>query len=154
MCLDCGAGFTCSSAACVVDGASQWVVAVERVALPERNYAGDAWDFPGGLPEPIVKIYVVESGGERQIGSFNGGADRLTATFVNAHTSAVSANLLLAGFVARVFDEDSLANDSVGACRFVPGVADFSGGSVVVSCPFDAATQNSGFTLTYRLERR
>jgi hypothetical protein len=51
-----------------------------------------------------------------------------------------------------VTDEDVSDYEFIGACRFTATQATFTGSEQTVTCPVDASTMNSGFTLTFHLE--
>ena len=50
----CSRGFTCVQTQCAVDPATQWDVIADSARVPERTAAGESWDIPGGLPDPLI----------------------------------------------------------------------------------------------------
>ena len=86
----------------------------------------------------------------------NGPDDVFSITYTSApRTTNVRASDLLTLLRFDVFDEDSDANDFVGACRISASTvtAAFSESPQFLNCPIEASTRNSGFTLGWHLER-
>ena len=153
VCLDCGPGFLCQGASCVVDPASRWTLYVDSYTVSATNYAGSAWDNFGGAPDPVVSFQAPNA--TTSLGSVNGPDDSFTATLTRrAAAMNVRADVLTTYLRASINDEDVTDYEFIGACIVTSQVPlAFNGSVVTTTCPVDASTGNSGFTLRWHLER-
>lgn len=158
-CLDCGPDAICMTGGCFLDPASRWNVVLENVSVSSTRYDGAAWDTIGGSPDLMVALSIgsasatpVVSGiaNDTYAATFDGGA---TAT--NVREDALATYL---GF--GVYDDDSPAGpEAIGYCVYdaASGTGlvgpEFAGATQTLNCPVDAGTGNSGYTLTWHLER-
>ena len=152
-CMICGPSFICAAGACSVDPASRWKVVLETLRVPTTDYARSAWDPFGGAPDPFVEIRV---GSDTATPARSGsGTDTFTVNFSGGATATnVRADTLRTLLRFDVLDYDSTsANDFIGACRATVDERVFVGTTQTRMCPVDAATRNSGFTLTWHLTR-
>jgi hypothetical protein len=150
----CSPSFLCSGGACAVDPASRWNVVLDSLEVASTEFTGLAWDPLGGAPDPIVQVRVVSDTAIPVVE--NGPDDVFSITYTAApRTTNVRASDLLTLLRFDVFDEDSDANDFIGACRVSASTvtAAFSESSQFLNCPPDESTRNSGFTLGWHLER-
>ncbi len=148
----CGPAFVCSGGTCTVDPASRWNVVLETLTVSTTTYAGDAWDALGGAPDPFVSVVIgSESAAPLSSGA---GSDTFTVSFgAETVASNVRADALETYLAFYAYDQDVSANDVVGACTYTVTEAAFAGGTQTVNCPRDASTMQSGFMLTWHLER-
>ncbi len=148
----CGPSFVCTSGSCSVDPASRWNVVLESLTVPMDDYTGATWDPLGGLPDPFVEIRVGSDTTPSTSGVAN---DTLTTTYDGGPTATnVRADALRAVLDFEVWDQDTSSNNLIGRCQYTDlPEGPFSGGSQTLTCPVDASTMNSGFTLNWHLER-
>ena len=155
----CGSGFLCSSGRCAVDPASRWNVVLESLTVPATRYDGAGWDTIGGNPDPLVAL-IIGSSTATPVNS-GSGSDTYSVTFPGGPTATdVRADALQAFLGFNVRDDDSpAASESIGYCTYDPTrgsplpAAVFTETTQTVDCGLDAPTMNSGFTLTWHLER-
>jgi hypothetical protein len=86
----------------------------------------------------------------------NGPDDAFSATFTPPRAAAmnVRAGVLTTYLRASINDEDVTGYEFIGACIVTSQVSlAFNGSVVTTTCPVDASTGNSGFTLRWHLER-
>lgn len=151
LCIDCGAGRTCSAAACAIDPASRWDIVVISATLPTIEYTGEAWDGLGGAPDPFVVAQVgSDTATPTRTSTVN---DVFTATYNEVIATGVRADALQAFLAFYVYDEDATANDLVGACRWEIRETDFDGGEIAMTCEPNPAAMMSGFSLRFWLRR-
>jgi hypothetical protein len=128
-------------------------VVLEHLEVESTAYNGAAWDIGGGAPDPVVGIRVGsdEASEQRTAGAddvftvdYDGGA---TAT--NQRADDIQTYL---GFL--VYDEDVTDYEFIGWCSYQDiDDAVFNEDTQTLVCPVDETTRNSGFTLTWHLER-
>lgn len=145
----CGRGYTCSGSTCIVDSAALWDVDLIHLHVPSADYAGATFDTFGGLPDPLV---CVTAGSASATADCTAEMDNvLDVDYAARGTTGGTAAQLRAYLKFQVDDYDAgSTNDFIGACTVTITEASFSGVQTV-NCPADAATTNSGFTLTYQL---
>ena len=156
-CMVCSPSFLCTIGVCTVDPASRWNVVLETLTVATTRYDGAAWDTIGGSPDPYVEI-VATSATTPSIGTSGSGTDTYSVAFTPPGPTAsdVRASDMLAFLGFAVFDDDSPpspTDDGIGFCGGPEGSASFTGVTQTVDCGADAGTMNSGYTLTYHLER-
>jgi hypothetical protein len=116
------------------------------------RYDGAQWDTFGIYPDPFVQV-VVGSSSATPIATSGSGTDTYTVTFDGGPTATdVRASELqsFVGFI--VWDDDEPADEAIGYCGSPAPDGAFVAPQTT-NCPVDAATMNSGFTLTWHLER-
>lgn len=149
-CMTCMAHYICPAGACELDPTSAWNVTLETLSVSTTKYDGSAWDAFGGAPDPFVNVIV----GARTMPPVMSGTatDTFAVTYDGSPTvMLVGADALEAYLEFDVWDSDVSSNDEIGACTFPVTVATFSGATQTLTCPIDAATMNSGYTLTFHL---
>lgn len=147
------------SGACYLDPASRWNVVLETLTVPSTRYDGAAWDTIGGSPDPYVSV-IVGSSSATPVSSATAN-DVYSVAFTGGATVSGAREDALATFLGfAVFDDDSPAGpDAIGYCTFDvsrgTGLVgpEFGGTTQTLTCPLDTPTMNSGFTLTWHLER-
>lgn len=158
-CMVCSPGFLCSTGTCSVDPASRWSVVLESLTVPATRYDGAGWDTIGGNPDPLVAL-VIGSSTATPVNS-GSASDSYSVTFTGGPTAMdVRADALQAYLGFNVRDDDSpAASESIGYCVFDPAsgsplpAAAFTEATQTLNCGIDAPTMNSGFMLTWHLER-
>jgi hypothetical protein len=157
-CLDCGLN-ECGDddGVCYIPADSRWDVVPERVELPLASATklnGDAWDAFGGAPD----LYVIgrHSSVSGPVATSGSGSDSFSVTFgLGALFSNVTAANLSGHLSFTVYDEDGVSDDYVGGCSYDVNASGAFGGSMqTLNCPRNAATNNAGFVLNFRLVRR
>jgi hypothetical protein len=125
---------------------------LETLTVPPRPIGGGDWDAFGGAPDPFVEVRVGSLSSASVRSSV--GDNTYTVNFVGGPTvTNVRADSLYTLLRFDVFDLDTSFHDFVGACSYTMLEEAFTGGSQTLSCPVNAATDNSGFTLRWHLER-
>jgi len=137
-----------------VDGVSRWSVVLDSLSVSSTNHAGVAWDFGGGAPDPEVEVRVVSDAATPV--RINGPDDVFSIFYPSsARATNLRASDLSALLRFDVVDADVTDYEFIGACRVASlEVSDaLSAPQQTLSCPIDASTRNSGFTLVWHLER-
>ena len=136
-CFACtGNGICKTDQTCGVDPNSRWKIQPVSATLPEKNGAGEAWDVPGGLPDPFVALFCP---GTQTVSTTVTPtvADTLTASWsTTSGTGCImtASALMTAGFKAQVMDEDISSHDVVAVTAVTTlSEADFSLGYVSFS---------------------
>jgi hypothetical protein len=126
---------------------------LESLTVATTNTLGEAWDALGGAPDPYVEIRVASESAPPFISGT--GSDAFEVTFTGGPTATdLRADALLTHLDFTVMDSDATSNDFMGRCVYAPlPPTTFDGTTQTLDCGFDAATMNSGFTLTWHLER-
>lgn len=147
----CGAGFICSFAGlCEVDPTSIWTVYLVRLQLPATMYSGAAWD-----PLPFPSVTATVGSAAAYPATFYGTRTTLDYDFTPPYgITGDQAGALRAYLDFAVHDWHGGSPPPatlIGDCTVSLGDGAFSGATQTLVCPTDAATMQSGFTLTYRL---
>ena len=151
-CLDCGAAeLLCQDSTCAFDPASRWNVLIDSYEL-NTSYTGDAWDFPGGFPDPVVTVFSPNS--TSRIGAVNGPDGVFDTTFTIPELAAanIRADALLTYVAFLMEDEDPTDYEFVGSCVATSYTQAFAGIPVTTTCARNPATGNSGFSVRWHLE--
>lgn len=152
-CVDCGPDAICMGGACYIDPASRWNIVLETLTVATTRYDGVGWDTIGGNPDPFVGI-VVGSASATPIlsGTAN---DTYSVSFTGGPTVTGARADDLGTFLGfAVFDDDSpAAEEGIGYCLVTLTGPEFGGATQTIDCGLDAATMNSGYVLTWHLER-
>ena len=151
-CVDCGPTGLCNAGVCTLDPASRWDVVVVDVTVPTTDVEGVAWDAFGGAPDPFVEVRAgSESAPSVRTSHF---MDIFSATFNEVTAANVRADTVKTLLRFDVWDLDTSLHDWIGACQYanLPDEA-FDGAAETLTCPANAATGNSGFTLHFRIQR-
>lgn len=112
----CDGETVCIDAACEAAFGRFYTILIDSVIMNETDDAGDAWDFPGGLPDPKVEISV-------------NGTIVATTSWVNDTLNAAineSVDVELVGgssIELTVYDDDNAVSDWVLTCSFDPVTA-------------------------------
>lgn len=158
-CVDCGPDTICMAGGCYLDPASHWNIVLESLTVPPTRYDGAAWDTIGGSPDPIVSA-IVGSATATPV-STPAASDLYSVTYSPTPplVSNVRADAIVTFVGFSIDDDDSpAAPDHIGYCTFDTSAgtgltaAAFTGASQTLTCPLDAPTMNSGFTLHWHLE--
>lgn len=152
MCTACGPSFLCSAGACTVDPASRWNVVLEHLEVSTTATTGAAWDVGGGAPDPVVRIVV----GSETAAPFSSGSasDVFAVDYVGGPTATDQRADALQGYLGFfVFDEDLTDYEFIGGCTVTLAPAVFSGSPVTTECPRDVSSMQSGYSLSWHLER-
>lgn len=151
--MDCGPDAVCVGGGCFIDPASRWNVVLETLTVAATRYDGVGWDTVGGNPDPYVAIFV---GSDMATPMVTSTADDTYAVAYDG-TPTVSgerADRLETYLGFLVMDSDSpLDDEAIGGCSWNFTGPEYTGALQTLTCPLDAASGNSGFTLTWRLER-
>lgn len=83
--------------------------------ITEKTSGGEDWDYPGGLPDPFVTIYVGSS--SSAVGATTANANTLSPVW-NEYVPDLRADELGAYLGFEVWDEDLSSNDVIGTCAF------------------------------------
>lgn len=131
-CGTCGRGFACGNAgACDVDPTSQWVITVTTGKVTERDPNGDAWDFPGGLPDPFVCLTI---NGVAKCTSY---ASDTTTPLWNEAFPAATALALQTGITVGIWDKDVSSDDAICGSGMLPvRLEDFRAGTWGAECKY------------------
>lgn len=152
VCADCGPDRICASGLCLIDPASRWNVVLETLTVANTRYDGVAWDTIGGTPDPFVSVYV---GSETATPSQSAVADDAYSVRYDggATVSGARSDALMAYLGFRVTDADTGVTEDIGYCDVFVVESTFTGTTQTLNCPIDPGTGNSGFVLTWHLER-
>lgn len=131
----CAGDTICLNGTCVAAFGRAYRIIAVSATVPQRDPNGEAWDVPGGLPDPYAVIMLNGS----SLGQTVTAADTLTPAW-NQGTNPVA---IPAGSTVRVdvFDEDVAADDDIMACQAAPVTADqLHAGSATCSNAFGTVT--------------
>ena len=152
-CMVCDSAFTCGAGSCTVDPASRWNIVLETLTVESTHHSGAAWDVMGGAPDPLVGIRVgSDTAAEQRTGA---ASDTFSVTYDGSPTvmnQRADDIQTYVGFL--VYDEDLTDYEFIGWCstRNIEEAA-FAEVTQTQRCGSDPSTNNSGFTLTWHLER-
>lgn len=139
--------------ACYIDPASRWNVVLETLTVATTRYDGVGWDTIGGNPDPFVGVVV----GSQLATPINSGTadDSYSVSFTGGATATgVRADQLETFLGFLVMDDDSpAASEAIGYCSWTFSGPEYTGATQTVNCGLDASTMNSGYVLTWHLER-
>lgn len=111
----CDASSICIYGDCLAAYGRRYQFTIRSANVSQYDPAGDAWDFPGGMPDPFVCVYLNDSAAAEHCTAAM--PDTFTATF----NSSFQANIYAADkwtFVA--YDEDVASDDDIGGVYYDP----------------------------------
>lgn len=124
---------------------------LDSTSVETTNYAGAAWDAFGGAADIVVRIYIASETASPIM--VDGPDDVHTINYSGAPSATnVRASDLITYLDFRVYDEDVSDYEFIGWCSTTVSAAAFTGTTQTVSCPVDAGTGNSGYTIRWHLE--
>ena len=99
--------------------------------MTERDPNGDAWDFPGGLPDPFVCLTI------NGVAKCTSAVADTTKPVWNQAFPAATALALQTGVTVEIIDEDLSSNDTICGAGMLPVRAeDFRAGTWGAACKY------------------
>lgn len=129
-CGSCGKGYQCSgSGNCELDPSAVWVITVTKGSISE-SLDGDSWDFPGGLPDPLVCLKINNK--EECTNTVDNTLSPVWNYSLIATTTAIQSGVKAAIYDADVTDYETICSEGLISI----GKDDFRRGSLKVQCKY------------------
>ena len=147
----CSGDFACDYIlqSCTLGYGTTWGISIDDVTVSPTNYLGSAWDAFGGAPDPKVCVWVASDTTSHCTGS---ATDVFTTTFLPGVTTTAAPADIAATLGFAVYDVDVSSDDRVGSCHTTFDSSNpLPTTPLTMTCPVEAATMNSGFTVHYHL---
>ena len=117
----------CVNGACVAAFGRVYRIVIGGGSMMQYNAAGDTWDDPGGLPDPLVTVTL----NDNDLGSTGASQDTLTPSWGEDFSSVIPGGSTI---VLIVDDEDVAVDDYMFGCALSPITAAHLR-SYDISCP-------------------